>query len=1350
MDTEEADEEDVAKLHELIVSSGESPSESESESEDQEEEEEEDEEEEEGSDSEEKEKEEKVKKRSPFKTLSFEAFAELARGRGGSGGGVQPNISSIALMYTKECKSAFESLRKSVQVLTATRRELARYMAKNKAQHTEPMVRGGGGHCYGCSTSFVGSYLRLLQRLGRNSPDLRKRLVAEGALPELIRRDLRAGSPAVRRDARRLVCLLCEGSVEATDVLIDLVRERVSFAIDNYQTADVASLVRNEMELLEEACCGGAPGEAAPSEIDKSGAVQVQQSDDVCWEKRLRLVMQLLLQSTKASAESPLVSEHITLPCLRILVAILVPKSDEQQKKKHKKHAKGSDEVKTGKEAKSGTVPEKEARSSPLISWGPSVDFAAWTEGRVSFKGWSAGYILWLEAAHKADSTQAREQYLAEKFGRRWINQTVGRKHPRPFVTTGARLFGNTEDFDGAQGGASSDEKWLQQLLLCPCSETIRAQSARLVRALYENNPARALHFVDLLAVLLPRAVALRETAYQFFELFFELIETEDTRLYLAVKGFLPFLFRLIHSEVGRLKGMEDTITTDIAQGATLKHLVNILTSMVKIPTVRKKFKSLNLLNSILDTFLDLRGLVLQKTKQTDDCSDELLAVLTSLNETDADHHEFLRACVKGLVKYRESRAVIFIYEQLCSIVSPEQREPEYMMILNKTPSQDEFIRGTMTKNPYSSREVGPLMRQVKNKICETLDLRGLIEDDNGMELLVCNKIIKLDLSIRQVYEKVWAAQDGGKGAGTPMVVVYRLQGLDGEATEEIVDSLPAITSTAEKSAEQIEEEFKQTRTIVDCGGLAAMLRTLAKQGTASAATLRESGERWRLVLKLLGLCCKLKVNRRSMVAMNGVQVVASQLDALLSCVAAARDSAKEEKDKGDATAAAAVSRAMLLVINSLSGDDVGTFVSAGEMDVDTPQPQPQPQLQSFTAEQREEHRRQLFSILEKLHFGLVRNNKDLLQDLLRALPVLTYGREDLMDDLIGYFTKFTDFSAYDRRDRVPDEDPQAQVLACLIGLLEAAVPACAAKTTDDTPHPPPLRSCGALLAARLLELGVTSALVTYITERFRIDLDDNMLATNLALRSVPVALRCVAALAKSHEASQALLHKAGLLPVLQHLQSVNHEADIHKAGVLAAALLDSLSDCSCPAVRNTVAGMRKSARREKLKQAAARRQQILGQMGLNVDGSKITLAATPGSVEQLGEEESIACMVCREGLSFKPQEVLGFYTNSRVLPFAPPPTPLQLLASGPLAALSASGRSQQQLLGLITSLGVPKSEMGYSTTTHFNTIHFSCATLEHTHHPPTHTGATSTRREPSARKRRPKRSGRAPRCATK
>lgn len=45
----------------------------------------------------------------------------------------------------------------------------------------------------------------------------------------------------------------------------------------------------------------------------------------------------------------------------------------------------------------------------------------------------------------------------------------------------------------------------------------------------------------------------------------------------------------------------------------------------------------------------------------------------------------------------------------------------EFLMILEKDPQQEDFLQGRMLGNPYSSNEpgLGPLMRDVKNKICQ-------------------------------------------------------------------------------------------------------------------------------------------------------------------------------------------------------------------------------------------------------------------------------------------------------------------------------------------------------------------------------------------------------------------------------------------------------------------------------------------------------------------------------------------------------------------------------------------------------------------------------------------------------
>lgn len=77
-----------------------------------------------------------------------------------------------------------------------------------------------------------------------------------------------------------------------------------------------------------------------------------------------------------------------------------------------------------------------------------------------------------------------------------------------------------------------------------------------------------------------------------------------------------------------------------------------------------------------------------------------------------------------------------------------------------------------MLGNPYSSNEpgLGPLMRDVKNKICQDCELVALLDDDNGMELLVNNKIISLDLPVKLVsfyvsYEYVLVIRENMKSS---------------------------------------------------------------------------------------------------------------------------------------------------------------------------------------------------------------------------------------------------------------------------------------------------------------------------------------------------------------------------------------------------------------------------------------------------------------------------------------------------------------------------------------------------------------------------------------------------------
>ena len=144
----------------------------------------------------------------------------------------------------------------------------------------------------------------------------------------------------------------------------------------------------------------------------------------------------------------------------------------------------------------------------------------------------------------------------------------------------------------------------------------------------------------------------------------------------------------------------------------------------------------------------------------------------------------------------RERGGHRYLFWSICNIIFPLKPELVYFLILSKAHTQEEFIKGSMTKISYSSAEIVPFTCDVKNKICHQMNLLGILE------LIVAGNIISLDFNISQFYEQVWrkthshathsATSTGVLSASgampnryfPPMTVTYRFQGLDGDDIE--------------------------------------------------------------------------------------------------------------------------------------------------------------------------------------------------------------------------------------------------------------------------------------------------------------------------------------------------------------------------------------------------------------------------------------------------------------------------------------------------------------------------------------------------------------------------------------
>jgi E3 ubiquitin-protein ligase UBR4 len=74
----------------------------------------------------------------------------------------------------------------------------------------------------------------------------------------------------------------------------------------------------------------------------------------------------------------------------------------------------------------------------------------------------------------------------------------------------------------------------------------------------------------------------------------------------------------------------ETTLSSDLAQGYALKALVELLWLLVEHEGIKQQYKN-RLLATVLNGYLSLRRLVVQRTKLIDDTQDRLLELLEEL-----------------------------------------------------------------------------------------------------------------------------------------------------------------------------------------------------------------------------------------------------------------------------------------------------------------------------------------------------------------------------------------------------------------------------------------------------------------------------------------------------------------------------------------------------------------------------------------------------------------------------------------------------------------------------------------------------------------------------------------------
>ncbi|XP_066149479.1 E3 ubiquitin-protein ligase UBR4 isoform X2 [Euwallacea fornicatus] len=1075
---------------------------------------------------------------------------------------VNKSIQMLAQQYCSECKTSFEELSKIIQKVLASRKELVNYERKH---HDMDLPESTSvfedlkitavpcviNKCYGCASAATENCLTMLRALALNKAT-RQTLCSYGLVQELVWCNLRKGNVRNQEEVRQLLCTVTRDNPDATEGLCNLLMSRITNCLSgNLNSTDLGLTIRHEIALL---------------------ASMLEEVDD-CWELKLSCMLSLFMKACE-DPKSPTVMESVILPCLKILECLVKIQETPPLAASNKKAKEKSNSD------KATTVPKLAPLQAPV-----EVRKFLSKVSEHSFSGWKSRALRPSDAiaVTAVAKETVRMQYLAEKYARKW------RHRVKKLNSDSGRL-------------ALSSTSWVETVMFNPSSRQARGLACNIVEMMC-NTYERKMKFITLLTCFLSKLSEAGEAAAEFLKLYQKLVQATSWKQYLTVKGLPLVLANLMTQEIEQLHRLEaTTLTSDLAQGYALYQLTGLLESFLEDAAIRRHYKS-KLVGAVLNGYLSLRRLVVQRTRLIDETQDKLLALLEEMTTgTEEETKAFMSVCIKTVERYslQDILTPVFIFERLCSIIYPEENDVgEFFLTLEKDPQQEDFLQGRMLGNPYSSNEVGlgPLMRDVKNKICQDCELVALLEDDNGMELLVNNKIMSLDLPVKDVYVKVWVQEGGDHDA---MRVVYRMRGLLGDATEEFIETL----DNKEQSTVDNEEVYKMANVLADCGGLKVMVTRLgAIQNARRAKPLLQ------VLLKLFTL--SVKVNRCQEV------LIEPELGAIEAFLRVLQLCLKGEPDSSQSALIEQVLDIMETLMSKATTEPLDVFEALSQT---FGGPEYVKALLSFTVHPS------------------VKNNTAVLTHLTRVLAALVYGDQVKMGMVLHHFSDSVLFDRYDalhnmdNQQKFESQQQKMEMFCMLTNSIER-------------------NAIGNTLKDYILKFDIVKNALKYIARHapcvkptlLRTDSDE--LKRFISKPALKYILRILTGLAHSHENTQLELAKAETISIIHRLEQVSSDEHV---GSLAENLLEAL--CTNPAVAKQIEEVREFTRSEKKRLAMAMREKQLGQLGMCTnDKGQVTAKSTIlQQIEELGEESGLVCCICREGYKYQPTKVLGIYTFTK------------------------------------------------------------------------------------------------------
>ena len=711
------------------------------------------------------------------------------------------------------------------------------------------------------------------------------------------------------------------------------------------------------------------------------------------------------------------------------------------------------------------------------------------------------------------------------------------------------------------------------------------------------------------------------------------------------------------------------------------------------------------------------------------------------------------------------------LVKSMCGIVKPPAKPLALKVMLRRTPTQEEFFRGSLSKslmlvssiNCFSG-EAEPLMSDLRRHIATDLQMTDSAE---LLELLVGGKIIDLALKVRVVQQVHWRkhvlkyyetgySSDSSISSMPPMVVTYRLAGVDGEATEDVVE---ALSDPEGSGGIDPEVEFAITRDIAEAGErriFPILLRSIdddigswlmkirrddinlcrrRKTNPSKEAFMKLSANP---ALVLFQYCSHLKSNRKLMVQARAPTKMLKRLLDILGVI----DSDKVCTTKKTTTE-------FLQDIIEILASDISTV--------------------SQIVDSKEEEERDVDTIDPVLHSltesSLAAPLRKIIADL---LPFLTYGQKASSRALAMQFLKHVDF------DNMLDVESSSVLMETFI---QTAISL------------PPVNVCNEL-RSQLIEEGFTLTATNFLLKNipnrpppwslslFSAEESRSIESSAKAKlekewkeyfvrQGLAKTLKILIGLSSQHRSTQNMLaENVDLVRSCHWMESTSDTG--RELGLLAETLLDGLKENNeeCAQLINAIRQKTKARKREI---AGERRSRALDQMkrkaksvspekenpeaqgtenthvvvesrstlSNQTSGNPTSPAKMPAwmqEMEAMEDERGLTCAVCQEGQQFQPSELLGLYCYIKKISisnksgFKPAIDGTLLLLSLPLTIPHALNQSifdevvYTPILSTIVSfqnrtsysdtaatLSISRNTYFVNTLTAGNAIHFAC-----------------------------------------